>query len=138
MVTSEGLLDLLKYGEHLMLECKKAENELPRSIWESYSAFANTLGGTILLGIDENLKENVFEKRFTISGVGNPQVRLKEFWDTINNTQKVVFCKPFLAKVAKYFWRKLHLHFGESCSGQSRAFVNRNRPLQTLVNVYIT
>lgn len=89
MVTSEGLLDLLKYGEHLMLECKKAENELPRSIWESYSAFANTLGGTILLGIDENLKENVFEKRFTISGVGNPQVRLKEFWDTINNTQKV-------------------------------------------------
>lgn len=26
MVTSEGLLDLLKYGEHLMLECKKAGN----------------------------------------------------------------------------------------------------------------
>ena len=49
MVTSEELLDLLKYGEHLTLECKKSESELSRSVWESYSAFANTLGGIILL-----------------------------------------------------------------------------------------
>ena len=31
-----------------------------------------------------------------------------------------VFCKPKLAKVAKYFWRMLHLHFGESCNGLAR------------------
>ena len=30
---------------------------------------------------------------------------------------KPVFCKPFLAKVAKHFWRMLHRHFGESCNG---------------------
>jgi len=28
-----------------------------------------------------------------------------------------VFCKPKLAKVAKYFWRMLHLQNGESCNG---------------------
>ena len=27
----------------------------------------------------------------------------------------LVFCKCFLAKVAKYFWRMLHLQIGESC-----------------------
>ena len=28
---------------------------------------------------------------------------------------RFVFCKCFLAKVAKYFWRMLHLQIGESC-----------------------
>lgn len=89
MVTPELLPDLLHYGERLTLECKKAEGGVPRSLWETYSAFANTLGGTILLGIDENLKEKDPAKRFTITGIENPKARLKEFWDAINSTEKV-------------------------------------------------
>ena len=27
----------------------------------------------------------------------------------------IVFCKHFLEKSAKYFWRMLHLQIGESC-----------------------
>ena len=42
---------LLQQGERISLECKKAENKLPGSLWETYSAFANTYGGTILLGV---------------------------------------------------------------------------------------
>lgn len=38
--------ELLKYGEHINLECKKAERGIPKSIWETYSAFSNTNGGT--------------------------------------------------------------------------------------------
>ena len=59
---------LLK-GERVTLECKKAKAEVPKSIWQTYSAFANTIGGLILLGVDEDLQEKDISKRFTILGV---------------------------------------------------------------------
>lgn len=89
MVTPDGFWNLLKYGEHLTLECKKAENAVPNSVWETYSAFANTVGGTIVFGVEEHGKEKDPEKRFTIGNIENPQARLKEFWDAIHNHQKV-------------------------------------------------
>ena len=45
---------LLKVGERISFECKKAENNIPKSVWETYSSFANTIGGIIVLGITEN------------------------------------------------------------------------------------
>ena len=89
MVTSENVWDLLKYGERLTLECKKAESAVPNSVWETYSAFANTVGGTILFGVEEHTKERDPAKRFTIANIENPQARIKDFWDTINNPKKV-------------------------------------------------
>ncbi len=62
---------MLLRGERLILECKLAESNVPKSIWETYSAFANTIGGTILLGIKENKNETTFEKKFEIVGVNN-------------------------------------------------------------------
>ena len=47
---------LLK-GERVTLECKKAKAEVPKSIWQTYSAFANTIGGLILLGVNEDMQE---------------------------------------------------------------------------------
>ena len=84
-MNSTEILELLKYGEHVHLECKKAESKLPNSVWETYSSFANTDGGVILFGVDENLKETDFEKRFTFLSIQNPEQRLKDFWNTINS-----------------------------------------------------
>ena len=57
MISSADILELLKYGERISLECKDSRNEISKSVWETYSAFANTGGCVILLGIEEHMSE---------------------------------------------------------------------------------
>ena len=78
---------LLQFGERISFECKKAEGQLPKAVWETYSSFANTIGGTILLGISENQQEIELDKRFKVTGVTNPQKMKKEFFDTLNSNK---------------------------------------------------
>lgn len=42
-----------------MSQLKKAENQVPKSFWETYSAFANTDGGIVIFGIDEKSKKRI-------------------------------------------------------------------------------
>ena len=86
-MTETEIKQMLAQGERLTLECKKAKTELPKSVWESYSAFANTIGGYILLGIDENRKETDVAKRFTIIGVDNIPKIISDLWNTINSNK---------------------------------------------------
>lgn len=87
MIKSEDIREMLRYGERISLECKDSRNEISKSVWETYSSFANTCGGTILLGVEEHMSETDMDKRFTFTDVKNPDVRLKEFWDTINSNK---------------------------------------------------
>lgn len=89
MWSEEEIIEIMRTGEHINLECKEAGNAIPNDVWETYSAFANTYGGIILLGVRENLKEKNPKKRFILTGVNNPSQRMKDFWDSVNNNEKV-------------------------------------------------
>ena len=87
-MTGTDIHKILAEGERVNVECKLAATKLP-NLWGTYSAFANTNGGTILLGIEENLKEPDRLKRFFISGVDDVAKIKKEFWDLVNDSNKV-------------------------------------------------
>ena len=82
-LTAKQIERLVKQGEVVHTECKDASGGLPDSLWESYSAFANTDGGVILLGVNE------VGGKFSITGVPNAAALIKRFWDGVNNREKV-------------------------------------------------
>lgn len=87
-IIAEDIRRLIKQGEGLNLEMKSCKDSIPRSVWETYSSFANTRGGVILLGITEH-KDNPIDSRFEISGVEDSIKVVTDFWNIINNPQKV-------------------------------------------------
>ena len=78
---------MLLIGEKVNLECKEAKSEIPKSLYASYSAFANTNGGTIILGVQEDKNAINQKNRFIITGVENPIKLIEDFWNTINGTK---------------------------------------------------
>lgn len=81
----ESVLEAARVGESVDWEFKSAKGGLPRSLWETYSAMANTDGGIIVLGVAEGPKEA------RLDGLENTEIDKyrKEFWDNINNRNKV-------------------------------------------------
>lgn len=83
--SSISLEQLTTYKENCLLEVKSARGGLPNSLWESYSAFANSEGGVIVLGVKENAKDG----SLYIEGLDDVHKLLKDFWNMVNNRQKV-------------------------------------------------
>lgn len=79
-----NIRDIETYRENNQLEAKKAAGGLPGSLWETYSSFANTDGGVILLGVEERTDGSL-----EVTGVQDPEHLKKDFWNTISNKQKV-------------------------------------------------
>ena len=73
--------EVLEFIEGRYIELKKAKNKIPDSFWETYSAFANTDGGIVIFGVDENSKQVV--------GVEQPERMRDDLFNMVNNPQKV-------------------------------------------------
>lgn len=79
-----NLFKIEKYRENNRIEAKKALGGFPHSIWETYSAFANTLGGVILLGVEERK-----DKSLHPVDLPKPEWLVAEFWAGVNDKTKV-------------------------------------------------
>lgn len=77
------LFDQLAAFEGLDVEYKSARGGLPGSLWATYSAFANTEGGTVWLGIRQQ------GDHLELEGLAEPEKMLQDFWNTVNNRSKV-------------------------------------------------
>jgi len=77
---------LTTYKENSLLEIKSARGGLPNSLWESYSAFANSEGGIIVLGVKENAKDG----SLYVEGLDDVHKLMKDFWNMVNNRQNIL------------------------------------------------
>lgn len=112
-MTKEELIDRINDIEWEDFEAKEAKSELPKNIWETVSAFANTSGGWIVLGVKQN------GKKFEISGVANAEKLEQDFLGTLRSQK---FNEPVDAKSMLYhidgqrFWHFISPHHPTSLS----------------------
>ena len=83
MLSEKELLNILDNKEKVNVEFKEAKRGVPKSIYETYSSFANTNGGLIILGVKE-IKTGT-AVNYEISGVENANSIISDFWNTINS-----------------------------------------------------
>lgn len=88
MIDLNSPADLELLRESIDLECKLAvgrdgQGALPEDFWPTYSAFANTNGGMVLLGVREK------KGQFQLEGIANPAKVRKELFDNLNNRKQV-------------------------------------------------
>ena len=81
----EYLDDLLSQRESEDLEFKQATGGFPGSFWDTYSAFANTEGGTIIFGVVEK------DDGFYLDILSDELVEKykREFWSNVNNKSTI-------------------------------------------------
>lgn len=97
-MTKDKLLARLNDIEWSDFEIKEASGGLPKSIWETVSAFSNTEGGWIILGVKE--KKTEVGSAFIVNGVPKPEQMEQEIVTTLRSRTK--FSSPISCKAIRY------------------------------------
>lgn len=134
MLIIETLGDIAAMRESVDVECKLAQGRdgkgaIPKDMWETYSAFANTQGGDIFLGLKEKSGH-----RFVLEGIADTPKVLKEFWDTLNNPQKISTCiiRDRWVKVLEIEGKSLiHIHVPPANRKQKPVYIKGNPMIGT-------
>lgn len=84
--TEKELLERLNDIEWDDFEVKEAKSELPKNVWETVSAFANTSGGWVILGVQEIKKKG--KSIFNVMGVDNAEKLEQDFIGTVRSQTK--------------------------------------------------
>lgn len=84
---TEYINTIITHDESADLEFKTASGGFPKNLWETYSAFANTDGGIIILDIRER------NGHLQIEGLTPEQIQQykKQFWNDVNNPDCVSY-----------------------------------------------
>ncbi len=103
MLGLSSLQKIAQLREGVSIECKLAQGRdgtgaLPDDMWETYSAFANTRGGYIFLGLRE-----LPDKHYEVAGVHHPKQVLDKLWQGLNDSRKVSI--NLLANTDIKIWR---------------------------------
>ena len=82
---NDHLDSLLNQTECDDIEFKSAAGGFPGNFWDTYSAFANTDGGTIVFGVKEA------DGKFSLNGISNELIEKykKDFWNAVNNRSTI-------------------------------------------------
>ncbi len=85
-MTLKELLQRLNGVEWNDFEVKEAKTEVPKSAWETVSAFSNSYGGWIVFGIKEKKSENL--SQFEVQGVENAEKIEQDFVSVLRSNGK--------------------------------------------------
>lgn len=129
MLEVDSIEDIRAMRESVDVECKLAQGRngkgaLPKDVWETYSAFANTAGGDIFLGLKEKK-----DRSFELHGVEDTDKVLDELWTGLNNLQKVScnVIRENLVKVLEIEGTKLiQIHVPPANRKQKPVYLNNN------------
>ena len=124
-MTKEELIQKLTSLEWEDFEVKAAKSELPKSVWETVSAFSNTSGGWIVLGVKEEGND------FEIAGVRNAEKLELDFLNTLRGTKFNVFVGTkqevyqFGDKTVLAFYVPVHKNKPVYYNNQGNTFIRR-------------
>ncbi len=128
MLKITTLNDISSLSENYEVECKLASGKdgkgvLPVDFWKTYSAFANSYGGDVILGVRET------KKGFRVIGIVESEKVLDDFWNMANNPQKVsanIVQQKYVKTIEIDGCKLIHIHVPRAQRKIQPVYINNN------------